>query len=108
MSRRPAGMQADSTSAVQHYFQHPLAAEIGEQQRDEAAQGPADSLAAAQTETPAPDQQRGIYQPGDEGEDGLVGEMLGEEVVQRYDPAQQRQTMQHEADAYQFEQQDYH
>src|SRR3569833_2441632 len=99
MSRRPAGMQADSTSAVQHYFQHPLAAEIGEQQRDEAAQGPADGLAAAPTETPAPDQQRGIYKPGDDGEDGLVGEMLGEDVVQRYNPGQQRQTLQRGAGA---------
>src|SRR3569623_1968398 len=108
MSRRPAGMQADSTSAVQHYFQHPLAAEIGEQQRDEAAQGPADGLAAAPTETPAPDQQRGIHQPGDDGEDGLVGEMLGEDVVQRYDPGQQRQTLQRDADAYHLEQQGFH
>src|SRR3569623_1815615 len=100
-----AACAADSTSALQHYFQHPLAAEIGEQQRDEAAQGPADGLAAAPPETPAPDQQCGIHQPGDDGEDGLVGQVLGEDVVQRYDPGQQRQTLQREADAYHLEQQ---
>src|SRR3569623_977401 len=108
MSRRPAGMQADSTSAVQHYFQHPLAAAPGAPPPAKAAQDPADSLAVAPTVTLAPDQQRGIHQPGDDGEDWLVGEMLGDDVVQRYDPGQQRQTLQREADAYHLEQQDFH
>src|SRR3569832_163828 len=59
-------------------------------------------------EAPAADQQRGVHEPCRNRQNGLVREVLGEDVVDIQDTAQERETLQHEGHRDHLEQQGLH
>ncbi len=73
---------SNSYSALQHQFQNEFTAEIGQHEYREAAEGPADRYLAAPAELVAPPQQHGKNQPGGDGKEGFMGQVLGEDVFQ--------------------------
>lgn len=75
--------------ALEDEFQYRLAAEVGQHQHQDPAQGPGDRRATPPAELETPPEQGAEHQPGSDGQDGLVGEVLGEHILQEHQPAPQ-------------------
>ena len=73
---QPFGQEARRTERSVDYgeFQQHLGAEVGEYQQDESPHRPAHRIAAAPAKAPAAKEQDGEDEPGDQREDGVVGD----------------------------------
>ena len=82
---------------LEHHLKHKLAAEKGQQQDDHADQGQAYGAIAAPAPAPASEQQDAEDNPRGDREDGLVGQLLDEQVLDKQHAADQGQGQEHEA-----------
>src|SRR5690606_4246569 len=102
------GRRWSARVAVEQDLQYELAAPVGQGQQGKATQGPADGNGAPPAEAhPAP-QENGKHQPGYHGEEGLVGQVLSPEVVDKEEPAEQAQGKQEKPRPDNFKQQGFH